>query len=209
MGTWPFIVCYGGFRRNDTPRLNPPHRWTNRLALTFAAKYCSSKWRRISPVLPGLWPLVEPRSALLTSHHRRNDEHCHRVRSDLRDPGTPAQAWLKAWCCLRTPLHQLRLQPRITTGFWCHRNRGTPAHRIRAITSDKGLYQASGVNAMNPTRIICVVVLFQVVLIFCMWVSFSPRVISPGEIVARAGIVAAVAAAIFTAIASSHHRRLR
>jgi hypothetical protein len=62
---------------------------------------------------------------------------------------------------------------------------------------------------MNPTRIICVVVLFQVVLIFCMWVSFSPRVISPGEIVARAGIVAAVAAAIFTAIASSHHTRLR
>ncbi|HTW47064.1 MAG TPA: hypothetical protein VMD92_03890 [Acidobacteriaceae bacterium] len=61
---------------------------------------------------------------------------------------------------------------------------------------------------MNPTRIIGVVVLFQIVLIFCMWISFSPRVITPGEILARAGIVAAVAAAIATVAASSHHRRL-
>jgi hypothetical protein len=61
---------------------------------------------------------------------------------------------------------------------------------------------------MNPKLIIWAVVLFQVVLIFCIWVSFSARVVSPGEILARAGIVAAVAAAIFTGIGASHHRRV-
>jgi hypothetical protein len=64
------------------------------------------------------------------------------------------------------------------------------------------------VDAMNPTGIIATAVLFLVVLSFCIWVSFSARSISPGEILARAGIIAAVAAAIFTAIASSHRGQM-
>jgi hypothetical protein len=60
---------------------------------------------------------------------------------------------------------------------------------------------------MNPRAIIWAVVLFQVVLLFCIWVSFSARIISPGEILVRAGIVAAVALAILTVVAASHHRQ--
>jgi hypothetical protein len=61
---------------------------------------------------------------------------------------------------------------------------------------------------MNPRVIIWAVVIFQVVLFFCIWVSFSARIISPGEILARAGVVAAVAAAILTAIGVDHHRHV-
>jgi hypothetical protein len=71
----------------------------------------------------------------------------------------------------------------------------------------RGYTREPGVNAMSPRVIIWAVVLFQVVLIFCIWVSFSERIVSSGEIFARAGIVAAVAAAILTAIAASHHRQ--
>jgi hypothetical protein len=72
----------------------------------------------------------------------------------------------------------------------------------------KGLYQVPGVKTMNPRLIIWAVILFQVFLIFCLWVSFSPHIISFGEILTRAGIVAAVAAAILTAIGVDHHRHV-
>jgi len=71
------------------------------------------------------------------------------------------------------------------------------------------LYQDPGVNAMNPNAIICAVIVFQVLLIFCIWVTFSTQVITPREVFVRACMVAAAAAAIYTAIAASHHRRLR
>lgn len=61
---------------------------------------------------------------------------------------------------------------------------------------------------MNPTGIVSAVVVFLVVLVFCIWVSFSERIITPGEILARAGIVAAVAAAIFAAIGTNHRRHV-
>lgn len=61
---------------------------------------------------------------------------------------------------------------------------------------------------MNPTGIITAVVLFLVILSFCIWVSFSDRIVNPGDILVRAGILAAVAAVIFGAIASGGHRRL-
>jgi hypothetical protein len=62
--------------------------------------------------------------------------------------------------------------------------------------------------AMNDTGIITAAVTFVVVLFFCIWISFSARIISPGEILARAGIVAAVAAAVVTAIGVNHHRHV-
>jgi hypothetical protein len=61
---------------------------------------------------------------------------------------------------------------------------------------------------MNPRVIICAVLLFQVFLIFCIWIGFSQRIISPREILVRAGIVAAVAAAVLTGISSNHHRHV-
>jgi hypothetical protein len=64
------------------------------------------------------------------------------------------------------------------------------------------------VDAMNDTGIIAAAITFVIVLFFCIWISFSARIISPGEILARAGIVAAVAAAIFAVIGVSHHRHV-
>jgi hypothetical protein len=62
---------------------------------------------------------------------------------------------------------------------------------------------------MNPNRIIWAAVLFQIVLIFCLWVSFSARIIRPGEILTRAGIVAMLVAAVYAAIRSRDRRHLR
>lgn len=61
---------------------------------------------------------------------------------------------------------------------------------------------------MNPNGIITAVVLFLIVLSFCIWVSFSERIVSPGDILMRAGILAAVAAVIFGAIGSRGHWRM-
>jgi hypothetical protein len=61
---------------------------------------------------------------------------------------------------------------------------------------------------MNPKLIIWAVVLFQVFLVFCLWVGFSAYVISPGEILTRAGIVAMFVAAIYAAVRASHHTHL-
>jgi Ca2+/Na+ antiporter len=81
-------------------------------------------------------------------------------------------------------------------------------HQICAIPLKRGYTREPGVNDMNPNGIVAVAILFLVVLFFCMWVSFSARVISPEEILERAGIVAAVAAAILAAVATSRHRHV-
>jgi hypothetical protein len=86
-----------------------------------------------------------------------------------------------------------------------HRN-GGPLIPCRAYGAV--LYQVPGVNSMNPNRIIWAAVLFQIALIFCLWVSFSARVIRPGEILARAGIVAMWVAAIYAVIRLRHRRHL-
>jgi hypothetical protein len=62
---------------------------------------------------------------------------------------------------------------------------------------------------MNDKGIMTIAVAFIVVLFFCMWVSFSERIISPGEILERAGIVGAVFAAALVAAATSHHHSAR
>lgn len=60
---------------------------------------------------------------------------------------------------------------------------------------------------MNASNIIWVTVLFVVFLGFCVWISFSARVISAEEILERVGIAAAVLAGVLVAAASTHHWR--
>jgi hypothetical protein len=78
-----------------------------------------------------------------------------------------------------------------------------------ASASFSGAIPGTGeVDAMNDTAIISAVIIFLIVLGFCIWFSFSSRVIGTEELLLRAGTAAAIVVAALVTAGAHRHRNV-
>lgn len=70
------------------------------------------------------------------------------------------------------------------------------------------LYQEPEMGAMKDTGIIAVTAAFLIFLSFCVWYSFSSRVIPLEEVLERVSVIVAAVVLIFAVAVIGQHRRL-